>query len=147
MENKDLILNDGNSKKRIKILKDKGEYIGRARFGKIIIKNDDGNKILVDNIPEQEIINKIKNSLIMDKESIYSVHRDLIRENVLNQFWPISKLKTIIKKNFTIEEQKKVNYNNPEIFHEPIKKRTRNRDDDNGLDEILNDLYKKMSIE
>ena len=110
------------AKNRYKILKENGEYVGRAPFGKMVIKDDDNKRILVDNPPEQELISNLKISLINNKVSFYEVHRDLIRTNALNQFWPLSKLKRIIKNYMTPTEQKKINYKHPEVFNEPIKR-------------------------
>ena len=110
------------AKNRFKILKENGEYFGRAPFGKMIIKNDEDKRVLVDNPPEQEMISNLKISLIDNKESIYTVNHELIRTNALNQFWPLSKLKRIIKNYMTPEEQKKVNYKYPEISTESIKR-------------------------
>jgi len=121
------------AKNRYKILKENGEYIGKAPFGKMVIKNEENKRVLVDNPQEQGLILELKNSLINNKISIYEVHRDLIRTNALNQLWPLYKLKRIIKKYMTEGEQRRINYSQPEIFNEPVK---RTREDENEVVKI-----------
>ena len=132
------------AKSRIKLLKENGEYIGKAPWGKMCIKDANNKRILVDNPPEQELIAKLKVSLITQKKSFYEVHRDLIGGNVLNQFWPICKLKNIVKKYFTSEEKKKINYNHQEFFNEPVKKRNNNQEDE--IEQIGNNFKRRVQI-
>jgi DNA invertase Pin-like site-specific DNA recombinase len=132
------------AKSRIKLLKENGEYIGKAPWGKMCIKDVENKRILVDNPPEQEIITKLKVFLIKENKSFYEVHRYLISENILNQFWPLCKLKNIIKKYFTNEEKLKINYIRPEIFNETNKKRINIKEDE--IEEIDNSFKKRVQI-
>jgi DNA invertase Pin-like site-specific DNA recombinase len=136
------------AKNRIRIARENGEYVGgRIPFGKMIIKNNEDRKILVDNPVEQEFILTIKHSLINNGESFYKVHRELIEGNMLNQQWPISKLKTIVKNNFTSDERNRINYKFPITYNNNINKKNKNEayyEDD--VEQIEFKMRKKMLI-
>jgi hypothetical protein len=48
------------AKNRYKLLKENGEYVGRAPFGKMVIKYDEDKRVLVDNPIEQEFISNLR---------------------------------------------------------------------------------------
>ena len=52
--------------------------------------------------------------------------------------------KVALKKYFTPEEKTKINYNHPEIFNEPVKKRNNNQEDE--IEQIGNNFQKRMQI-
>ena len=116
------------AKNRIKLLRENGEYIGRAPWGKMVIKNAENKRVLVNNQEEQDIIAELKLTLVVNGVSIYDVQRDLIQQNALNQQWPMSKLKRIIKTYMTPREQSKINYKERRV-------RDENYDNDDENDE------------
>lgn len=135
-------IQSARAKNRCKLLKENGEYVGRAPFGKMVIKDDDNRRILVDKPDEVSIINVIKN-LINDNVSIYRINRDLIQSRALGQEWSLSKLKRIINKNMTKEIINKINYEIDDAPNSKKKRKNLFEDFDTSVIDNVNSSFKK----
>ena len=129
------------AKNRCKIAKENGEYVGRAPFGKMVIKDDNNKRVLVDKPDEAHIISIIKN-LINDNISIYRINRDLIQTKALGQEWSLSKLKRIINKNMTRIEINKINYEIEDLQNSKKKRKNLFEEFDTGIIDNVNKSFK-----